>query len=733
MKLFVFFFFIGLFSIWAKAEEVVAIDTDNSSLIYTINHSNQLIFCYYGQKIDDKEAFSLIESYNKVDTNRDLSYEAYPTYGLGFSNEPALTIIHESGALITELEVSEIRTISKDSLINHIVILLKDRVYNFEIELHLEAYKKEDVINQWIVAHNYESKAIRIGNIYSSFLHFYADKYYLMHFTGSWANEMNLVEEELRSGKKVIESKKGVRTTQTENPSFILSLNHSAEENEGECYGGALAWSGNYRIIFEKDEWNHLNVLSGVNPFLSEYTLKTGEQLETPKMIFSYSSRGLGQLSRNFHNWGRKYALVDGFSPRPIVLNSWEGTYFDFNEKKLTRMMNNAAKIGVEMFVLDDGWFGNKYPRNSDSAGLGDWETNEKKLPHGIDYLIDYAHSKGLKFGIWIEPEMVNPKSVLAEKHPEWIVQSPGREKITLRNQLLLDLTNPEVQDFIYNTIDSLLTVNAGISYLKWDANRHVEQVGSTYLPNDQQMHFWVDYTKGLYNIYRKIRSKYPELIMQVCASGGGRIDFGSLKYHQEFWTSDNTDPLKRLFIQYGVNLIYPPVATASHVSASPNHQTGRITPLKFRFDVAMTGRLGMELQPDHLEEQEVEFAKSAIKTYKKYIRPLITEGDLYRIVSPYDENKWVALMYVSKDKSQAILFAFSTGVHARDVYPILKLNGLNPTRKYKIEEINRINTSSFWGNEKVFSGEFLINNGMEIRISRLFDSAVFKLTEVTK
>lgn len=508
-------------------------------------------------------------------------------------------------------------------------------------------------------------------------------------------------------------------------------MNRPAAEDDGECYGGALAWSGNYRIVFEKDEWAHLNVLSGVNPFLSEYKLQPGEWLETPKMAFTYSKHGLGQLSRNFHDWGRKYALVDGFNVRPVVLNSWEGAYFDFDETTLTQMMDNAAKIGVEMFVLDDGWFGNKYPRNADNAGLGDWQTNEKKLPHGIDFLIDHAKSLGIGFGIWMEPEMVNPKSVLAETHPEWIVQSPGRDKITLRNQLLLDLSNPEVCEFIWNTVDSLLTRHPGISYVKWDANRHVEQVGSTFLPDDKQTHFWISYTNGLYGIYEKVRAKYPKLMMQVCASGGGRLDYGLLKYHQEFWASDNTDPLKRLFIQYSSNLLYPPNATAAHVSTSPNHQTGRITPLKFRFDVAMTGRLGLELQPSQLTSDEYEFARTAIANYKNFVRPLIAGGDLYRIYSPYNEANWASQMYVAKGREQAVLFAFSTGTHQRNVYPKLGLKGLDADRKYKIEEINLTGASSFWGNGQVFSGEFLMKYGIEVQISRPFDSAVFKLTEI--
>ncbi len=719
---------------FAQPHKVYTIETENTALVYTIAGNGRLNFRHYGERLTDYSAFERIRSYGRADTNRDLDYEAYPAYGLGYTNEPALSLIHSDGSLITELAYVKSETISRSQEYTHSAIYLKDRVYQLEVELHTEAYVGEDVIKQWTVITNREQGKVKLQNFYSSFLNLTGYSYYLTHFNGTWAGEMNHVEEKLEPGIKTIESKKGVRTTQTENPSFILSLNTPAEENTGICYGGALAWSGNYRLSFEVDEWKRLNILSGANPFLSEYQLNPGESFTTPRMIYTFSNSGQGQISRNFHNWSRKYALNKGYEERPIALNSWEGAYFDFNEKTITHMIDDAARLGVEMFVLDDGWFGNKYPRNGDNAGLGDWEVNRKKLPHGLSFLIDHATAKGLKFGIWIEPEMVNPDSELAHKHPEWIVQSPGREKITLRNQLLLDLTNPEVQDFIWNMVDKLLSENKGIAYIKWDANRHVEQVGSTWLPADRQTHFWVDYTRGLYSIYEKIRSKYPDLIFQACASGGGRIDYGSLPYHDEFWTSDNTDPLKRLFIQYSTNLIYPPVASGAHVSTNPNHQTGRITPLKFRFDVAMTGRLGLELQPKDIPDGEWTFAAEAISNYKQIVRPMVTQGDLYRILSPYDRsNKYAAQMYVAKDKASAVFFAFCTDFNDRGILPQLLFNGLDREKKYRIKEINKKGFSAFWGEGEVFTGEFLMNVGIELAIARQFDSAVLVLTEVTE
>ncbi|WP_372775358.1 alpha-galactosidase [Mangrovibacterium sp.] len=715
----------------SQTTKVIEIKTKSTSLVYTVDQTNRLVFQYFGRATASPAGFLKQKAYPKPDTNRDYSYEAYPTFGLGNINEPALAAIHADGSLNTELEFLSVERDDSRSDLEKTVIHLKDRVYDFEVELHTNAFFSEDVISQWVVIRNLEKGPVHLTNFASSFLPLKAESYYLTHFYGAWAGEMGMVEEKLENGIKVIECKKGVRTTQTENPSFILSLNHPALENEGDCYGGSLAWSGNYRLAFQLDELKKLNIISGINPFLSAWSLNPGESFTTPEMIYTYSNEGRGQVSRNLHEWGRKYGMVGGDQIHDIVLNSWEGAYFSFDENTLTGMMDDAAELGIETFVLDDGWFGNKYPRSNDDAGLGDWQTNKNKLPRGLDYLIDYAHSKGLKFGLWIEPEMVNPESELAENHPEWIVQSPGREKIAWRNQLLLDLSNPKVQDFVYNVFDSLLTTHPGIEYIKWDANRHVEQAGSTWLPASEQTHFWVLYTKGLYTVYERIRAKYPNFMIQDCASGGGRLDYGALKYHNEYWTSDNTDPLSRIFIQYGTSLIYPPVGSASHVSTSPNHQTQRMTPLKFRFDVATTGRLGMELQPKNIQGKEREFAVESIRNYKQTIRPLVTVGDLYRLISPYDDGGWASQMYVAKDKAEAVLFAFSIAPHTRGVFPTVKLNGLDETKHYQVKEINKNGRVRFWGDGQTFAGDYLMNVGIELNISDQFDSAVFLLKEM--
>ncbi len=713
-----------------QQEKAIQIHTDKLSMVFSVREDGKVYFQYFGDKISsDLAVFS--ERQKNPYYGESAEPELLVAYGGRNAFEPALRLVHSDGALTTDLiYVSDVNVIVDDN-VNETIIRFKDKIYPVFVDIHFKVYQKENIICEHIVIQNEGENEVVIEKMASSSFTIHSSSYYLTHFSGAWAAEMQRYEEKLTPGIKNIETKKGIRTTQSESPSFLLSLNGTANENYGEVYAGSLAWSGNYQLSFELDECGVLHVLGGMNPFASAWHLAKGESISTPEMVLTYSSEGIGQISRNYHDWCRKYSLQHGDQIRPIVLNSWEGAYFSFNEETITGMIDNASEMGIEMFVLDDGWFGNKYPRNSDKAGLGDWQPNVTKLPRGINYLAKYAVDKGLKFGIWIEPEMVNPDSELAKKHPEWIVKSGDREILKIRNQWMLDLSNPEVQDFVVETFDNVMALSPYISYVKWDANRHVTGVGSDYLSPDRQSHFWIAYIKGLYSAYDRIRAKYPETTIQLCSSGGGRLDFGALSYHDEFWPSDNTNPLNRIFIQYGTNLFFPAIATASHVSTSPNHQTGMVTPLKFRFDVAMSGRLGMELQPKDITGNDRVFATKAIETYKT-IRPLVQFGDLYRLISPYQEGGWTSLMYVNKQKSQAVFFAYSTEFHERTKFFECRLNGLDPSKRYKITELNVVGGRKyFWGDNKTFSGEELMRKGVELDIRSCYDSAVLLLTEI--
>jgi len=733
MKYFVFsalaFFAISI-NIFSQDKVLIKVETNDLSMIFNAATNETVAFLYWGDKIKYPSSFLQKGFRGQPDTSQNFDPQIYPAYGGRFYLNPALKVTQEDGVLTTDLVYLGVEKKNLDDNRIETIIRLKDKLYPLIVDIHFVAYQKENIICQSVTITNEEKKAIKVDNIASSYIPLHAQSYYLSHFHGTWAAEMQLKEEKLTPGVKIIESKKGVRTTQSESPSYLLSINGPAKENTGVVYAGSLAWSGNFALSFELDESGILNMLGGMNPFAATYNLKPKQKLQTPEMVLSYSSKGKGQISRNYHDWSRKYALAHGDKIRPIILNSWEGAYFNFDEKVLTDMMDNAASFGIEMFVLDDGWFGNNYPRNGDNAGLGDWQVNKKKLPRGINYLADYAVNKGLKFGIWIEPEMVNPESDLAKKHPEWVVMSGKRDILPMRNQWLLDLSNPKVQDFVFDTFDQVVSMSPNISYIKWDANRHVDNVGSEYLSRENQTHFWYDYVKGLYKVYDRIRAKYPDIEIQLCSSGGGRLDFGALKYHDEFWASDNTNPLNRIFIQYGSNTFFPAIATAAHVSTSPNHQTGQMLPLKFRFDVAMSGRLGMELQPKDIVGDDYAFAKNAIDEYK-LIRPVVQFGDLYRLRSPYDESGWASLMYVSKDKKQAVCFAYSLKYHDRTTFFETKLNGLDPNKNYKIKELNtKSGNHSFSGDGKVFNGDFLMKSGVVLNIGNPFDSSVLLITE---
>ena len=707
----------------SAGKTVIPVETDHTALVLAVRGNGVLETLHYGARIADPTAFGAFETGLSEDNGS--GPMAYPTTGGRYLGEPALHVKYADGYHNTELQYVRHEVRAKGDVVTT-EITLKDPVTALEVKLFYDAYQKEDVICTHAEIRNGGKKSVQLLNYASGSLYLEAEKYYLTHFHGGWADEMQMDGELLTHDVKVVESRRGTQVTQCNNPSFLVSLDADRlQETTGEVVAGALAWSGNFRLSFERDESGRLNVLAGVSPFASAYELAAGKTFATPDFIYTFSSRGAGQASRNLHAWARSYGVYGGGQINPTLLNSWEGAYFTFTTETLLRMIDDAASMGLEMFVLDDGWFAKDFPRNGDDAGLGDWEVNTAKIPEGIDYVASYAHDKGLKFGIWIEPEMVNPQSNLAHAHPEWVVQSPGRELYQSRNQWVLDLSNPQVQDFVYGIFDRTMQLAPNIDYIKWDCNRTVADFGSTYLGKEQDR-FFVEYAQGIYNVMRRLRAKYPDTIVQCCSSGGGRVDYGALKYFNEIWTSDNTDAFTRAYIQYATNLIYPACVMASHVSAVPNHQTGNVTPLKFRFDMACSGRLGMELQPRNLTEGERALADRCIRSYKQY-RDLVFTGDVYRLASPYDGD-YYALMYVSQDRRRAVVFTYCLKYQNRAVGAhVFRMDGLDPARKYKVTELN-VNRSSWWGSGQTHAGDFLMNGGFNPVLLKTFDSGVFYL-----
>ena len=472
-----------------------------------------------------------------------------------------------------------------------------------------------------------------------------------------------------------------------------------------DCFFSHNLWREDYHHFF-----------AGINPDASEYVLVSKETFATPVLAMTYSREGLSGASRQFHDWARKHRLAHGDEERKILLNSWEGVYFDITEDGMDSMMGDIASMGGELFVMDDGWFGGKYPRKNDTSSLGDWTVDTTKLPHGIAGLVEDAGRHGIGFGIWIEPEMTNTKSELYEKHPDWVLKPEGRDPVTGRGgtQLVLDLGNPEVQDFIVDMVDRLLSKNPGIEYIKWDANMAVMNHGSQYLDKDRQSQMYIEYHKGFASVCDRIRAKYPDLTIQACASGGGRANYGVLPWFDEFWVSDNTDALQRVYMQWGTSYFFPAIAMASHISATPNHQTFRVIPLKYRIDVAMSGRLGMEIQPKNMTREEKDLCAKAIAEYKM-IRPTVQFGDIYRLVSPYDGFNIASMMYCSQDKSEAVFYWWKLEHFCNEHLPRVKMAGLDPDRMYRVTELVRIDNKPLPFEGKVFSGRYLMSTGLEI------------------
>lgn len=699
------------------------ISTANTTLLLETATGRRVNFVYYGPRVN-----SIDEIYN---TNSNIGWNAYPCFGINCTCEHALAVTHADGDVSLELATQEVLQYIDPDGGKVWEFRMKDKVYPFYVKHFYKAYHDCDVIKTWTEISHTEKKHVSLDKYASAYIPVKSGDLYLSYLAGGWGAEAQLFEERITRGRKTIGNHDGARTSFNGNPSFMVSLDGPAKENAGNVLGGTLAYTGNYDISFVKNgNANHLEITAGINHELSQYKLDPKKAFTTPDFIFTYSTEGKGGVSRNLHRWGRKYQIIGGTDTRDILLNSWEGVYFNVNQEGMNKMMQDFASIGGELFVMDDGWFGDKYPRNDGTSSLGDWVVCKEKLPEGIDALIDEAERNGIKFGIWIEPEMTNTKSELYEKHPDWVLRQPDREPFKGRGetQLVLDLCNPKVQDHVFNVVDNLMQAHPRIHYMKWDANMSMNNASSLYLPEDRQSHLYVEYHKGLIDVCRRIREKYPELIIQLCASGGGRLNYGFFPYFNECWSSDNTDAIQRLYIQCGMSHFYPANIMAAHVSASPNHQTKRVVPLKFRFDVAMTGRLGMEMKPSDLSEKEREFAKNAIETYKS-IRPVIQQGDLYRLVTPYEEKPYVSMIYCTPEKDRAVYFLFRRSFLKDTWEEPRKLAGLDPERNYLIKEINAANPAKKVSLDgKIVSGRFLMENGFRLNLGQDMSSVVLEL-----
>ena len=700
----------------AHADDVF-INTPRTTLMLSANEGQTPRIHYYGPRLSPGQGREVYDAMS-------LSADAYPAFGRDSFDETALSVTHSDGNMSTELAVTGVRTDGDVTIIS-----MKDRKYDFFVDLCYRASDASDVIETWTVLRNGEKKAVRLEQYASGVIPVRQEGAWLTHFHGNWGQEAQMTEEALTQGLKTIVNHDGVRTAMADRAEVMLSLDGRPSENSGRVIGAALCWTGNYKLRVETRGKHRHTLLAGIDDLHTAYTLRPGDTFRTPELAMAYSAEGKGGVSRAFHRWGRAGKLHNGRALRQVLLNSWEGVYMNVNQPVCEQLMDGLRDLGGELFVVDDGWFGRKYRRTYDDKALGDWVTDTEKLPDGIPALVRAAEERGLRFGIWIEPEMVNTTSELYEQHPDWVVAHPTRELSRGRGgtQLVLDMSNPRVQDFVVGIVDGLVRENPTLHYIKWDCNMSMQNFGSSYLTADRQSHLFVDYHLGLRSALERIRAAHPDLVIQLCASGGGRVNWGFMPYFDEFWVSDDTDAQQRLFIQWGTSHFFPPMAMAQHVSASPNHQTGRVIPLKFRFDVAMTGRLGMEMKPSDLSDEERDYARRAIAFYKE-IRPIVQLGDLYRLISPYEGNGFCSEMFVSEDKSEAVFFCYKFQNYIGLDAPRWHMAGLDPAATYRLEEFECRERQHFFEG-KTFTGSFLMHTGIDAALSGQFASRVIRLT----
>ena len=714
-----------------KAQKTtIPVETEHVAVVLQTDKDHHLKIIHTGKTLTAKSEYELAASaYHLSGAGVGSNNSAFTAAGTDNNFvEPAIAVVHADGNNSLDLRYENNTVTATPDGATLTTVTLKDAVYPFYVDLFFKAWKKEDVIEQWSSIRHTEKGNVLLNKYASANLYFFGKDYYLTSYNGQWAKEMQPEVTQLKQGMHTIESRLGTRENLIGSPNFMLAMDHPATETTGTVLLGQIAWNGNYSIQLETDAHKKMHLVAGINPYQSAYQLKPGTPFETPRFIYTLSFNGTGTGSRNLQSWLRNDQLLDGNGERLTLLNNWEATYFDFDQNKLVGLFKGAKEMGVDLFLLDDGWFGNKYPRNGDKAGLGDWQENKKKLPDGIPYLVEEAGKQGVKFGIWIEPEMVNPKSELYEKHLDWVLREPQRPEIYFRNQLVLDLTNPQVQDFVFGVVDHLFTQNPNLAFIKWDCNSPVFNGHSVYLEKNKipQSHLYVEYTRGLEKVLQRIRAKYPKVPMMLCSCGGGRTDYGLLKYFTEFWLSDDTDPLERVFIQWNYSYYYPAITMCNHVT-----EWGK-QPLKYRVDVASMGKLGFDIKANELKPEDMAFCKEAIKNYNGF-KDIVWHGALYRLKNPY-ENDIASVLFLNREQTKGVVFNYLTnwryvGDPALD--PV-KFQGLDPNKRYRIQELNLYgDQQSTIDANKTYSGDYLMNIGFNPNVSLRRSSVVLSIEAI--
>lgn len=632
----------------------------------------------------------------------------FPVYGTGDYRESALLLSNADGSRVNRPEyVRHTITAGKPRLeglpatygeaedVATLVLFLRDALTGLEVELSYSAFEQEDAIARSVRVKNGGDTTMRLHKLSSACVDIGdGSNLELLHLHGLWARERHIERRPLITGIQKIDSKRG-SSSHAHNP-FLALVDKHTTETAGDAYGFSLVYSGSFEMGVERDTYIGTRVLMGVNSFDFGWVLESGESFQAPEAVLVYSDAGLGEMSRRFHRLYRQHLCRGKYrdTPRPVLVNNWEGTYFDFNEEKLLAIAEKAKELDIDMLVLDDGWFGK---RNNDDCSLGDWVCNTAKLPDGLKGLGDKLNAMGMQFGLWFEPEMISPDSDLYRAHPDWCIHAPHRSRSESRHQLILDLSRDEVCDYIVRSVSSVLE-SAPIAYVKWDFNRNVAELGSPELPAERQQEQLHRYVLGLYRVLETLTARFPDVLFESCSGGGGRFDAGMLYYMPQTWCSDDTDAVERLYIQYGTSVVYPPVTMGSHVSACPNHQVGRTTPFRMRGNVAMSGQFGYELDLSKLSAEDLALAKEQVSFYKTY-RSVVQQGDMYRLLSPF-ENDLVAWEFLKDDTALLCTFV-QKGTPATGPERVL-LQGLDPYAAYVQKDTGA-----------VFSGAFLMQVGI--------------------
>jgi alpha-galactosidase len=710
----------------AQTGQVIRLDGGNTTYAFGVNERGDLQPLYWGGRLGAHDSVPAAHSFPEMasfDSPATTTPQEYAGWGAGLFTEPALKVSFADGNRDLVLHFVKVNSNTPNSA----EVLLKDISREIYVTLHYSMDSESGILARSASVENKEKQPVVIEQAAFAQWTLPPARYTMSYLTGRWAGEWTLNQELIQGGERVIESRRG-STSHQANPWFAISREAGrdaatgADEEHGEVWFGALAWSGSWRITVEHTQIDALRITGGFNPFDYGYKLKPGEHLETPVFYGGYSNHGLGGASRLLHHFETAKILPQAPDPkpRPVIYNSWEATEFKVDEPGQIALAEKAASIGVDRFVMDDGWFGK---RNTDHAGLGDWYVNPEKFPHGLKPLIDKVHALGMDFGLWVEPEMINPDSDLYRKHPDWVLNFPGRPRSESRNQLVLNLARPDVRDYVEGLLDKILTEN-DIAFLKWDYNRNWSEPGWDQIPVDEQKRVYVEFVRNLYSVLSDLRKKHPKVEIESCSGGGGRVDLGILHYTDEVWPSDNTDPFDRILMQDGFSYAYTPQVMMAWVTDSPHWLNGRATSLAYRMLSSMQGSLGIGANLNHWSAEDFATAKRLIAAYHSVQRTIV-RGDLYRLISPRDNSEMSGTETVSGDKSQAVVFAFVNATNKGRAFPLLQLKGLDPGAEYKLSWIEG---KALPDTPDTASGAWWMNHGLQLALRGDYQAASFRL-----